>query len=73
MTPSPKVHPTAIIADDAVLAPDVQVGPYAVIGSHVEIGAGCVIGSHAVVHGPTKMGRENRVFQFASIGEGHRT
>jgi UDP-N-acetylglucosamine acyltransferase len=70
MTQSPKVHPTAIVAADAVLALDVQVGPYAVIGSQVEIGPGCVIGPHAVVHGPTKMGRENRVFQFSSIGEG---
>ena len=70
MPQSANIHPTAIIAADAIVAPDVQVGPYAVIGSHVELGAGCVIGPHALVHGPTKMGRDNHVFQFASIGEG---
>lgn len=70
MTATPKIHPTAIVAPDAVLAPDVEIGAYCTIGAHVEIGSGCKIGPHAVVHGPTKMGRDNRVFQFASIGEG---
>jgi UDP-N-acetylglucosamine acyltransferase len=65
-----KIHPTAIVAPDAVLADDVEIGPFCVIGSQVEIGAGCHIGPHAVVNGPTRMGRENRIFQFASIGEG---
>jgi UDP-N-acetylglucosamine acyltransferase len=70
MAKSANVHPTAIIADDAVIAADVQIGPYSVIGSQVEIGSGCIIGSHVVISGPTRMGRENRIFQFASIGEG---
>jgi UDP-N-acetylglucosamine acyltransferase len=64
------IHPTAVIAPDAKLASDVEVGAYAVIGSQVEIGPGCVIGPHAVVNGPTRMGQGNRIFQFASIGEG---
>jgi UDP-N-acetylglucosamine acyltransferase len=64
------IHPTAVIAADAKIAPDVEVGAYAVIGSQVEIGAGCTIGPHAVVHGPTRMGAGNRIFQFSSIGEG---
>lgn len=63
------IHSTAIIAPDAKLADDVEVGPYTVIGSQVEIGPGCKIGPHAVINGPTLMGRDNRVFQFASIGE----
>jgi UDP-N-acetylglucosamine acyltransferase len=65
-----KIHPTAIVASDAVVADDAEIGPYCIIGSQVEIGAGCVIGPHAVVNGPTRMGGENRIFQFASIGEG---
>jgi UDP-N-acetylglucosamine acyltransferase len=65
-----KIHPTAIVASDAVVADDAEIGPYCIIGSQVEIGAGCVIGPHAVVNGPTRMGSENRIFQFASIGEG---
>jgi UDP-N-acetylglucosamine acyltransferase len=70
MAHSVNIHPTAIVADDAVIAPDVQIGPYAIIGSQVQIGPGCVIGPHALVHGPTKMGCNNHVFQFACIGEG---
>ena len=70
MERGPTIHPSAVIADDAILAPDVQVGPYAIIGAKVELGPGCIIGPHVVINGPTRMGRENRVFQFASIGEG---
>lgn len=64
------IHPTAIVDPGARIAPGVEIGPYAVIGPDVEIGEGCRIGSHAVVTGHTRMGRNNRVFQFASVGEG---
>jgi UDP-N-acetylglucosamine acyltransferase len=63
------VHPTALVADSAVLADDVEVGPYSIIGDHVEIGAGCRIESHVVVNGPTRIGENNRIYQFASIGD----
>jgi UDP-N-acetylglucosamine acyltransferase len=62
------IHPTALIASDAQLAPDVEVGPYSVIGAGVVIGAGTWIGPHVVIDGPTTIGRDNRIFQFASIG-----
>lgn len=58
----------AAVDPSARLAADVTVGPFAVIGAQVEIGAGSVIGPHAVIQGPTRIGRENRIFQFASIG-----
>jgi UDP-N-acetylglucosamine acyltransferase len=45
------------------------VGAFSIIGDDVEIGAGCVIGPHVVINGPTVMGENNRVFQFASLGE----
>ncbi|MBC7982479.1 MAG: acyl-ACP--UDP-N-acetylglucosamine O-acyltransferase [Candidatus Obscuribacterales bacterium] len=64
------IHPTAVVHPDAVIASDAEIGPYCVIGAQVEIGPGCKIGPHAVVNGPTRMGRDNRVFQFSSIGEG---
>jgi UDP-N-acetylglucosamine acyltransferase len=67
---SNNIHPTASVASSAVLAGDVEIGAYCIIGPQVEIGAGCKIGPHAVVNGPTRMGCDNRVFQFASIGEG---
>ncbi len=66
---SQKIHPTAIIDPDARLGENVTVGPYAVVGAGVEVGAGTWIGPHVVIQGPTTLGVENRIFQFASVGE----
>jgi len=63
------IHPTALIDPAAELAEDVQVGPFTVIGPDVKIGAGTVIESHVVIKGPTTIGKNNRIFQFASVGE----
>ena len=63
-----QVHPTAIVDPKAELDASVVVGPYAVIGPSVRIGAGTTIGAHCVVEGRTTIGRDNRVFQFASLG-----
>jgi UDP-N-acetylglucosamine acyltransferase len=46
----------------------VQVGAYTVIAAGVTIGAGTWIGPHVVIDGPTSIGRDNKIFQFASIG-----
>ena len=62
------IHATALVDPQAELAADVTVGPYAVIGPHVRIGEGSSIGAHCVVDGHTTIGRDNRIFQFASIG-----
>lgn len=63
------IHPTAIVSPHARLGNDVTVGAYAVIGEHVEIGEGTTVGHHTVVTGRTRIGRDNRIFQFCSIGE----
>lgn len=63
------LHPTAIIHPNARLADDVSVGAYSIIGEHVEIGAGSVVGPHVVIDGHTTIGKNNRFFQFCSIGE----
>jgi UDP-N-acetylglucosamine acyltransferase len=63
------IHPTAIIDPSAEIAEDVVVGPYAVIGPRVSIDSGTELGPHAVIKGPTRIGRDNRIFQFASVGE----
>ena len=63
------IHPSAIIDPGAILAEDVSVGPFTIIGPGVEIGSGTTIGPHVVIRGPSRIGRENRIFQFASIGE----
>src|SRR5262245_21040108 len=62
------IHPTALIAPDAKIASDVDIGAYSVVGPGVTIGAGSWVGPHVVIEGPTTIGRENRIFQFASIG-----
>lgn len=63
------IHPTAIIDPTAVLADDVEVGPWTLIGPDVKIGAGCIIHSHVVIKGPTVIGEKNEIFQFATVGE----
>jgi len=62
------VHPSAIIHPRAQLAGDVVVGPYSLIGENVEIGEGTEVMSHVVIDGHTRLGRNNRVFPYASIG-----
>ncbi|UXI01848.1 acyl-ACP--UDP-N-acetylglucosamine O-acyltransferase [Photobacterium sp. TY1-4] len=64
-----QIHPSAVVEAGAILGANVKVGPFSYIGADVEIGEGTEIMSHVVVKGPTKIGRENRIFQFASIGE----
>ncbi|NLD67911.1 MAG: acyl-ACP--UDP-N-acetylglucosamine O-acyltransferase, partial [Limnobacter sp.] len=64
----PRIHATALIDPAAQLDSTVEVGAYAVIGAGVRIGAGTRIGPHVVIEGPTTIGRDNRIFQFASIG-----
>jgi UDP-N-acetylglucosamine acyltransferase len=59
----------AVISPQARLHENVSVGPYAVIGPDVEIGSGTRIEPHVVIKGPTTLGRDNRIFQFASIGD----
>jgi len=63
------IHPTAIVDPAAKVADDVKIGPYSVIGPHVEIGPGCEIASHVVINGPTKLGQNNKIYQFSSVGE----
>lgn len=63
------IHQTAIIDPSAKIADDVEIGPYSIIGANVEIDSGTWVGPHVVINGPTKIGKDNRIFQFASIGE----
>ncbi|MCM5569196.1 acyl-ACP--UDP-N-acetylglucosamine O-acyltransferase [Burkholderiaceae bacterium FT117] len=63
-----RIHPTAAVDPAAELDSSVEVGAYSVIGAGVRIGANTRIGPHVVVEGPTTIGSDNRIFQFASIG-----
>ena len=63
------IHQTALIDPSAKIADDVIIGAYSIIGANVEIASGAEIASHVVINGPTRIGRNNRIFQFSSIGE----
>ncbi|MBP7854967.1 MAG: acyl-ACP--UDP-N-acetylglucosamine O-acyltransferase, partial [Comamonas sp.] len=65
---SQHIHSTALIAEGAVVHPSVSVGAYSIIGPDVEIGEGTCIGPHCVIEGHTRIGRNNQIFQFASLG-----
>lgn len=65
---STEVHPSAIVDRRAQLGAGVSVGPYSVIGAHAVIGEGTWIGAHVVLDGHIRIGRENRIFHFASLG-----
>ena len=62
------IHPTAIVESGARLAANVSVGAYSLIGPQVELDEGSVVGPHVVIEGRTRIGRNNRISQFASIG-----
>jgi UDP-N-acetylglucosamine acyltransferase len=62
------IHERAVIDPDARIGSNVSVGAFSVIGADVEIGDDTNIGPHVVVQGPTRIGRNNRIFQFASVG-----
>ena len=62
------IHPTAVVDPKAELDSSVTVGPYTVIGRDVRVDSGTTIGPHCVIEGHTTIGRDNRVFQFNSLG-----
>jgi len=63
-------HKTSIIDPKAKLDDGVIVGPYSVIGEGVKVGKGTIIESHAIISGPTKIGEDNHIFQFSTVGDG---
>jgi UDP-N-acetylglucosamine acyltransferase len=65
----PFIHPTALVAHGADLAPDVRVGPYAVIDGPVSLAAGCVVRAHAHLIGPFTAGENNDFGSHCVIGD----
>ena len=62
------IHPSAIVDPRAELDDSVEIGAYSIVGPHVTIAAGTVVGPHVVIEGHTSIGRDNKFFQFSSIG-----
>ncbi|MFQ6021160.1 MAG: acyl-ACP--UDP-N-acetylglucosamine O-acyltransferase [Acidiferrobacterales bacterium] len=63
------IHPQAIVDRGAKVGKDVHIGPFSIIGPGVEIDDNTWIGPHVVIKGSTRVGRDNRIYQFCSIGE----
>jgi UDP-N-acetylglucosamine acyltransferase len=62
------IHPSALVDPSARLGQGVKIGAFSVIGAGVEIGDGTEVGSHVVIEGPTRIGRDNRIHAFTSVG-----
>jgi len=63
-----KIHPSAIVDPKAQLDSSVEVGAFSIIGPNVRIDSGTVVGPHVVIEGHTTIGKDNKFFQFSSIG-----
>jgi UDP-N-acetylglucosamine acyltransferase len=64
----PEIHPQAVVAPSAKLAPGVKVGAYAIVGEEAELGEGCLVHAHASVGGPAKYGCNNVFYSFCAVG-----
>ncbi len=62
------IHPAAQIDPSAQIDANVSVGAFTLIGPEVEIGEGTTIGPHCVITGPTRIGRDNRIYSHAVLG-----
>ena len=62
------IHKTVIVDPKAKISSNVKIGAYSVIGPNVEIDENTIIHSHVNISGHTKIGKENKIYPFASIG-----
>lgn len=64
----PTIHPSAVVEPGAMLAGDVEVGPFCLVGAGVHLAAGVKLHSHVVIVGNTAVGERTEIYPFASIG-----
>ncbi|MFM1804686.1 MAG: Acyl-[acyl-carrier-protein]--UDP-N-acetylglucosamine O-acyltransferase [Planctomycetota bacterium] len=62
------IHPTAVIDCTAEIADDAVVGPWCVIGPKVTVGPRSILRNHVVIESHTRIGSDNVLYPFASIG-----
>ena len=62
------IHKTAIVDAKAKISDTAKIGPYSIIGPNVEIGEQVIIQSHVNITGNTSIGKNNKIYPFASIG-----
>jgi len=65
--PAPGIHPSAIVADGALVDPSAEIGPLCVIEANAEIGPGCRIGPCAVIGSGVVLGRDCRIGPHVSL------
>ena len=63
-----KINSMSIVSQGAVLADDVEIGPFCTIGPNVVIGSGTKILGHCNITGHTTIGKNNLIFNFVSMG-----
>lgn len=62
------IDPTAIVEPDAIIGAGVEIGPHAYVGPNVEIGDNCIIGHGCHIEGYTRLGENNHLFPFVTLG-----
>ena len=62
------IHNTAILEKGALIDEGVTIGPYSLIGPEVELKKGAIVGAHVYITGNTKIGKNSKIYPFASIG-----
>jgi UDP-N-acetylglucosamine acyltransferase len=62
------VHPSAVIAEGAIVPDSCSVGPFCTIGPEVMLGEDCQLISHVVIDGKTRIGARNAMYPFTSVG-----
>lgn len=67
--PVPGIHPTAVVADGAVLGEDVSVGPYSIIEAGAEVGSKTVISAQCYIGHRARIGQESFLYPQVSIRE----
>jgi UDP-N-acetylglucosamine acyltransferase len=62
------IDPRAVVHPQATLGDDVVIGPFCVVGPDVMIGDRTRLASHVVVDGRVRLGPDNEIAPFASLG-----
>jgi UDP-3-O-[3-hydroxymyristoyl] glucosamine N-acyltransferase len=63
----PGIHPSAVVAPDALVHTSAEIGPLAVIGARAEIGPRCRIGPAAIIGDGVVVGADCRIGAHASL------
>jgi UDP-N-acetylglucosamine acyltransferase len=63
-----KISHLAVIEDGAIIADNVEIGPYCFISSQASIGEGTVIDQGSCIYGKTTIGKNNHIFSHSVLG-----